>query len=272
MNESKFVQLDETFQVINSMDFDVSELPILVAAINQCFDDVDFTYKKLSNLIKKDIQLSALIFKLVNSGVYRRPATITHLDSALMLLGVKMIRNLIFSHKLKALLGKHNPDMQASLSKRWIFTLHHAACTMELAKALYLDKPEEMFLAVIFSDIAAFLLADKLSKNDIRVNEEKFYKKCDEYKYHYAQKALTNWNFNPHIIEMITDSERKTPNLSEMDVIQLAYIHMKGNKVISEQDSFKKLPISAQLSYGRQKLLILKDKEQDIKKMVASLI
>ncbi len=254
MIESKFVQLDETFQTINALDFDISELPILVAAINQCFDDVEFSYKKLSKLIKKDLQLSALIFKLVNSGVYRRPETITNLDSALMLLGFKMIRNLIFSHKLKALLGQHIPSVQASLSKRWIFTLHHAANTLELAKALYLDKPEEMFLAVIFSDIAAFILADKLSKKDINVNEKQFYEKCDEYKYNYAQKAPPSHE------------------LTEMDVIQLAYCHMKGDKIMSEQAAFKKLPISAQLTHGRQKLLILKNKEQDIKKMVASLI
>ncbi|OUR87030.1 hypothetical protein A9Q81_27005 [Gammaproteobacteria bacterium 42_54_T18] len=272
MIESKFVQLDETFQTINALDFDVSELPILVAAINQCFDDVEFSYKKLSRLIKKDLQLSALIFKLVNSGVYRRPEIITNLDSALMLLGFKMIRNLIFSHKLKALLGQHNPSVQASLSKRWIFTLHHAANTMELAKALYLDKPEEMFLAVIFSDIAAFILADKISKKDININEKQFYEKCDQYKYNYAQKALINWNFNPRIIEMMGQSNPPCHELTEMDVIELAYSHMKGDKVISEQAAFKKLPVSAQLTHGRQKLLILKNKEQDIKKMVASLI
>ena len=272
MIESKFVQLDETFETINALDFDVSELPILVAAINQCFDDVDFSYKKLSKLIKKDLQLSALIFKLVNSGVYKRPEAITNLDSALMLLGFKMIRNLIFSHKLKALLGQHNPSIQASLSKRWIFTLHHAANTMELAKALYLDKPEEMFLAVIFSDIAAFILADKLSKKDINIDENKFYKKCDEYKYRYAQKALINWNFNPRIIKMMGNDSLPCHELTEMDVIQLAYFHIKGDKIISEQDAFKKLPVSAQLTYGRHKLIILKNKEADIKKMVASLI
>ncbi len=272
MIESKFEQLDETFQIINAMDFDVSELPILIGAINQCFDDVDFTYKKLSSLIKKDLQLSALIFKLVNSGVYRRPDVITNLDSALMLLGFKMIRNVIFSHKLKTLLGQHNPHMQASLSKRWIFTLHHAANTMELAKALYLEKPEEMFLAVIFSDIAAFLLADKLSKKDINVGEQQFYKKADEYKYHYAQKALKSWNFNPNIIDMMSNTPSPSHSLTEMDVIQLAYFHMKGDKNIEEQTEFSKLPVSAQICQGKNKLLILVNKEDNIKKLVASLI
>ena len=96
-----------------------------------------------------------------------------------------------------------------------------------------------MFLAVIFSDIAAFILADKLSKKDINIDEKKFYKKCDEYKYSYAQKALINWNFNPRIIEMMGNDNPPGHKLTEMDVIQLAYFHMKGDKVISEQEAFK---------------------------------
>ncbi len=270
MIASKPEKLDQTIQAINMQDFDVSDLPVLVPAINQYFDEVDFTYKKLSSLIENDEALSKTIIDLVNSGIYKRPAPINSLDSALMLLGFKMIRNLVFSHKLKSLLNKHDTGLKVSLAKRWVFTLRHAASAMELAKSLYFKKPEEIFLAVIFSDIAAFMLADKYSKKGINVSEKIFYEKADKYKFSYAKKALQSWDFHSSVGQVFESKEDKNI-LSEFDIVKLAYHHIKGNQCMNELTEFKKLPVSAQLTFGRYKLIFIREKEQTIERIVNSL-
>jgi len=269
MKQTKLEQLDSTFQIINRSEFDVLDLPILVPAINQCFEEVDFTYKKLARLIEKDPVLTNVILQLVNSGIFKRPSTITSLDNALMMLGFAMIRNLIFSFKLKALLSKHDLTLQVSLTKRWLFTLKHAATAMELAKLLKMPQAEEIFLAIIFSDIAAFMLADKYHKNEKAFNEVEFYKKADKLKFVYGAKALKAWNFNERTVSIFKKTDTRL--LSELDIIKLSYYHLKGTKLIEVTEEFKRLPIAIQLPYGKHQLLILKEKEQDVQSLVKSL-
>lgn len=269
MKTSKLEQLDSTFQIINQSRFDVRDLPILVPAINQCFEEVDFTYKKLARLIEKDPVLSNVILQLVNSGIFKRPSTVTSLDNALMMLGFAMIRNLIFTFKLKALLNKHDLTMQVSLTKRWLFTLKHAATAMELAKSLKMRQAEEIFLAIIFSDIAAFMLADKYQNNDAEFDEKDFYAKADKLKFVYGAKALKSWNFNEKTLAVLKKTESNL--LSDLDIIKLSYYHIKSNKNIEDTAEFKRLPIAIQLAYGKHQLLILKEKEQDIRSLVKSL-
>jgi len=269
MAVSKLEQLDNTIQIVNQREFDVSDLPILVPAINQCFEEVDFTYKKLSRLIEKDPILTNAIFQLVNCGIFKRPEVIKSLDSALMLLGFSMIRNLIFTLKLKHLLTRHSLSIQVSLAKRWLFTLKHASYAMELAKMVNMKKAEEIFLAIIFSDIAAFMLADRIHKKDQVFDEADFYKKADKLKFVYGYKTLKAWDFSSQTLSVLNGKD--TGKLSEFDIVRLAYFHIKKHKDIATTNEFSRLPMALQMTYGKNQLLILKEKQADLQNLITSL-
>lgn len=140
----------------------LNKLPMLPAAATQALaliQSPDCSMKSLARVIEGDPTLAAGILKLANSALYRVGRTIASIDLALVRLGLRECRNLIYAVSMRSLFRSTSPGQQARMEALW----HHAFLTgclcRRLNNTLGLGFQGEEFSSGLSHDLGRLLLA-----------------------------------------------------------------------------------------------------------------
>lgn len=135
--------------------------PSIAAKVLVMLDRQDFSFKQLEEVIGADPGLTAKILKIANSALYARQNQITKLQTAITLLGINMIKNLVVLFTGAGLFGGYGKSRFCSLFWR------HSLATAFIAKDLSLRHgmqamAEEAFIAGLLHNVGqvAFFIYD----------------------------------------------------------------------------------------------------------------
>jgi len=120
-------------------------------------DNMDISFRELENTIKVDQGLTARILKIANSAQYARQREITQLQSAITLMGFKMLKNLVLLVTASGMFAKMRKTQ--FYQRHW----YHSLLTAFLGKSIAIkcglrDVAEETFLAGLFHDVGRVIL------------------------------------------------------------------------------------------------------------------
>lgn len=79
--------------------------PTIILEIDKLINKPNNQLSAISNLINKDVGLSAAIFKLVNSSFYKSPTQVGNIQKAITILGLTQLANLIRGLSLRRAIG-----------------------------------------------------------------------------------------------------------------------------------------------------------------------
>ncbi|NOY72769.1 MAG: HDOD domain-containing protein [Gammaproteobacteria bacterium] len=114
--------------------------------------------QKISALINKDISLSAIVLKTINSPFYGMRKPIESVQRAVILLGINNILTIVMGVVIRETLsGKSS----ISLDRFWQSTTDSANISMFLAKRFSLKNAEDMYTLGLFHDCGMALLTQK---------------------------------------------------------------------------------------------------------------
>lgn len=126
-------------------------MPSIVSEALNIIDDPKSNTIKLSDVISKDIAISAEILKLVNSAYYGFPTQITSISKAMALLGFSKVKGLIMSVAVR-------PMMSAGGKALWEHSVKCAVGCELLAKSLGTVDSDEAFVMGLMHDIGKSVL------------------------------------------------------------------------------------------------------------------
>lgn len=131
--------------------------PSIAAKVLVMLDRQDFSFKQLEEIISADPGLTAKILKIANSALYARQNQITKLQTAITLLGINMIKNLVVLFTGAGLFSGYGKSRFCSLFWR------HSLATAFLAKELSLRyglqaMAEEAFIAGLLHNVGQVAL------------------------------------------------------------------------------------------------------------------
>lgn len=122
-------------------------MPSIVSEALTIIDDPKSNISKLSEVISKDIPITAELLKLVNSAYYGFPTQITSINKAMALLGFSKVKGLIMSVAVR-------PMMMSSCGKSvWEHSIKCAVGCELLAKSLGNVDTDEAFIMGLMHDI-----------------------------------------------------------------------------------------------------------------------
>jgi HD-like signal output (HDOD) protein len=140
-------------------------LPQLASRLMKVINNPVTSASDVSFIIGQDLSLSARVLRLANSAFYGMPRSITNINNAVVILGLRVIHTLVLS---LTVFDMFTADKQGSLFNRQAFWRHSLGCGLiakmlaERMKKFAPFEPEEAFCAGLMHDIGRVVLEQYL--------------------------------------------------------------------------------------------------------------
>jgi putative nucleotidyltransferase with HDIG domain len=115
---------------------DLPALPTVVSRVLTLTDDPNSTAAELQKVVSSDQALCGKIVRVVNSAFYALPAPVASISHAVMILGMRQLRNLTLSLAAMSLVKARGSRMAEHQSRFW----HHSFAVGAAARAIAQQK------------------------------------------------------------------------------------------------------------------------------------
>jgi len=152
----------------------IENLPTLPEVANKLLkiiNDPTTTAVDVANLISQDLSLTSKVLRLANSAFYGIPRTVTTVQNAVVILGLKVINTMVFSITVVKMFPGDSRNELFSRKKFWAHSLACAVLSRQLAlrmRKFTLFDPEECFCAGLIHDIGRIVLDQYFHENFIK--------------------------------------------------------------------------------------------------------
>lgn len=208
---------------------DIKNLPTLpgvIAKLSKMAEDPETTAEQMGKVISMDHILAAKLLKLVNSAFYGFPQKISSLSSAIILLGVNVIKSLIISASIFDIMEKQDVEL-------WEHSLGCAVISSVLAKRLGVTDPDEVSTAGLIHDIGKVAIKMELPRENELINQVVFERKLSRREAELEVLGLEHaevggwlaksWNLPKKLVEPV--ASHHDPRLAADEQLASAIVH-----------------------------------------------
>lgn len=160
-------------QLIQYID-SLPQFPENIVQLQSMINDPEVDMTEIARAIAVDPALTADLLKLVNSASYMLPKRVDNIHEAVMLVGLRGLRNLLFSYGTQTILGKENEKTRSL----WQHSYRTAYYSFSLAKNILHNKAitDDVYIGGILHDMGKIVFSSvhpTLIKNIERFCQEK---------------------------------------------------------------------------------------------------
>lgn len=145
-------------RIIDSVD-KLPTLPVIYTKLTNILEQSNATINKIANIISEDQTIAAKVLKIVNSAFYGFPKKIASLQRAVVILGLKEIKNLVLATSTLKMFEQLQPGDELDMKSFWEHSIGCATSAKVLAEAAYLRNPEDVFTGGLLHDIGKLVHA-----------------------------------------------------------------------------------------------------------------
>ncbi len=144
-------------KVLSSVD-DLKPLPSTISRALQLLEEPDVTTNQIVAVLSMDQAITARLLKLANSAYYGRPAAASTLHEAVMRLGFKRTKNLLFALSYSSLLSRRVAGYNLGNGELWQHSVAVAMTAPRIAERVAYPAPDEAYIAGLLHDIGKLML------------------------------------------------------------------------------------------------------------------
>jgi putative nucleotidyltransferase with HDIG domain len=153
-------QLDTLSALTQTIADNVNSLPRFpenILKVQSLLDDPDFEMKEIAAVISMDPAMTADLIKVVNSAAYMQLKRVDSINEAVKILGIKGIKNLLFSYGTQKILG----DDTVEKKKLWEHAYRTAFYAYNLAQNFKKDHDilDDVYVAGILHDMGKIIFS-----------------------------------------------------------------------------------------------------------------
>lgn len=130
----------------------IPTLPQVATKIRRVIDE-DADIRKVEAVIQTDPSIAAALMKVANSALYRTSKPVRTIEQAIIKIGLKMVKNLVFAFSLKDMFRSKHTYINFRLKNMWTHSAEVAAVSYVLAARLGKFDPEYALLLGLLHDI-----------------------------------------------------------------------------------------------------------------------
>lgn len=220
-------------QLIKDVE-DLPSLPMVTLQVIKLTDDPKTTMADLSEAISQDQALTAKILRLSNSAFYGFSRTISTITDAVVILGFRSIRDMVFAATVHDYVKKEFSGYALAKGELWKESIVCAMLAKKISQKVKYRNPDEAFVAGLLHDIGKVILnmyvSDAFGEILQRVNHKKVpFMQAEEevLGFNHANvgaKIANKWNLPVHLVEAI--EYHHNPSSAPNEKILSAIIHL----------------------------------------------
>ncbi|MCB0283627.1 MAG: HDOD domain-containing protein [Calditrichaeota bacterium] len=216
---------------------DFPSLSIVAIRLNQLVSDPDVSLHAIGSMIENDAAMVTRVLKNVNSGYYKLSSQVTNIHQAVSLLGLKTIRNIIYSVSLLDTFTHTNNEQYANL---FIRSICAGVAGDLLSEVTHQKNRSEIYLSSLLQNLGKFVFMFYLNREYINLLDEARDRAIDMFvleknylKIHNGQAGTIiaeKWNL-PKVVTLAIRYQyniniifKKTFSPEEAEIIKHAYL------------------------------------------------
>jgi len=143
---------------------DLPSIPAIVHDVMEITSDANVALSDVSALIEKDIALTAKLLKVSNSSYYGMRQVVGTLKLALVILGVREVRNIVLAISILDTLRNEETEVLMGEHGLWNHSITVAGIAKRLGAHLELSLQGEDFIAGLIHDVGQMVLWKQLGQ------------------------------------------------------------------------------------------------------------
>ncbi|WAJ69219.1 HDOD domain-containing protein [Catenovulum adriaticum] len=223
-------------------------LPEIAIRVREAADDPDINLQAMSEVIAHDPALSARMLKIANSAYLGRTVKVESLHQAVTRIGLRHIKNIATALAMEQLFISHNETVKQFLDKIWLLTVEVSATAIALMK-LYTARNKHTPLSLDTITLAAMvhnigvlpILTEAERHPEVFANPDFLDGAIARLAGRIGGSIMRAWEFSPEFITVVerwNDRRYETDNVSYIDFIRIAAVHVGVMPVNETLDSF----------------------------------
>lgn len=141
----------------------IPSIPMVATRCYEMTQDAFCDYNRLTELLNTDPGIAASVLRLANSPLFGVTRQVSSLKSAVALLGIKRLRELVLTRYLVLKL-EENGCQKIDINYFWRLSLATAILSSKLAEAAALRQRDEAFVGGLLADVGVIVLARALPR------------------------------------------------------------------------------------------------------------
>lgn len=280
-SSSKFSVYRTAIEQIMQGEERLPSLPNMTLQIRRAAADENTTVSRLKDLIGTDPSLSVVVMRHASSPVFRTVQQATDLESAIRLMGIPYVANLVMTHSLKSLFINNNPKLRELFAISWKRQALKASMSRFIATKLRPRVADESFISSLLSEVGTLAIISSISGLKEVPDQRTYLALCRDYSKSLTTIILRRWNIDETYINVAKNCgvweplEEYIPNpLTVLDMVNLALYHtvslLKKDHTLPPLDQlavYKRLPNEFRPLDDRG---LLRFVTQDLKEIVAA--
>ena len=261
-------------QRIQSIIQNVEQLPSLpdvVSKIINMVNDPDVSFKHVADEIAKDQAITANILKLCNSAYFSKGKEISSIDRAIVILGLKEVKDIVVIATTKSVLNKVIVGYDLARGELW----KHGVAVAMLAKKIATECNQKAIADIAFTggiihDVGKTVLAlfvqstfkeilNTVTEKSITFQEaEKVVMGFDHQQI--GEQVAIKWKF-PRVLQSIVRYHHEPMNAPDDHKMIVSIVHVANTLCLMAGIGIGSDGLYHELNYDAIKLLSLKDSE-----------
>ncbi len=227
----KKISLDSIVEAVNELP----ALPHIVVKIMQLSEDPDSSVQDMSNALNQDQTMTARVLRLANSAFFGFPRRISTVTDAIVFLGFKTIRSIVFAVSVSNILDRKMEGYALEQGELWRHSQCAAIAARMIARKCKFAHLDLAYTAGLLHDIGKVILNDYMKEayHEVVALVEKgnipFVEAENEvFGFNHAQvgaRVAEKWNLPAELVESIAfhhSPEEATLNRRLTSIVHLA--------------------------------------------------
>jgi putative nucleotidyltransferase with HDIG domain len=149
--------MDKAHEIVNNLHT-LKTLPSIAMNLFQLTAEAEVSFQEIEQLLRLDPVLVARVLRMVNSAYYQLRHPVSSLTKAIVVLGIKNLRNLVIIDALKNLFLSKNKNDDVS-RRLWLHSSAVGVGAEMICRRVYRLPGEDAFLAGLLHDIGLLVEA-----------------------------------------------------------------------------------------------------------------
>ncbi len=155
LNSIAEMHLEELSDIIAKEIKFLPQFPEKLTELQKVLSSKEIDFSKVAGVIQSDILLTAELLKIVNSAQYMLPQKVGNIMNAISLIGIKGLKNLIYSYGVQNIMIKH----YGQLDELWTHSYLCASYAYNIAKKYKMkDIMDDAYISGILHDIGKIII------------------------------------------------------------------------------------------------------------------
>ena len=185
----------------------IPTLPQVAIKIRQVMDE-EADIHKVEAVIRTDPSIAAALMKVANSALYRTGQPVKTIEKAIIKIGMKMVKNLVFTYALKDMFRSQHPYINQRLKNMWLHSAEVAAVSFVLARKLGTFDPEYALLLGLLHDIGMLPILVYAERHpEVVESTEKIDATIEQLHGEVGSTILTSWHFDPEFAMVAKEAD-----------------------------------------------------------------